>query len=55
MIYSLKLRNMHAECQFEVMTYIAISKPAGHEVKPVKNEPVYIWITFLGLGIPFKI
>ena len=23
-------------------------------VKPVKYEPVYIWITFLGLGIPFK-
>ena len=32
---------MHAEYQFEVMTYISISKPAGHEVKPVKNEPVY--------------
>ena len=30
MIYSLKLRNMHAECQSEVMIYIPISKPAGH-------------------------
>ena len=29
LIYSLELRNMHAECQFEVMTYISISKPAG--------------------------
>ena len=25
----------------------------GMQVKPVKYEPVYIWITFLGLGIPF--
>ena len=30
MIHSLKLGNMHAECQFEVMTYISISKCAGH-------------------------
>ena len=24
------MRNMYAECQFEVMTYISISKRAGH-------------------------
>ena len=47
---------MHAECQFKVMTYISISKPAGHagEASKILYEPVYIWITFLGLGIPFK-
>ena len=27
---------MHAECQFEVMTYISISKPAGHAGKASK-------------------
>ena len=36
MIYSHKLRKMHAECQFEVMTYISISKPAGHAGKASK-------------------
>ena len=30
LIYSLELSNVHAECQFEVMTYISISKHAGH-------------------------
>ena len=33
LIYSLKLPNMHAECYFEVMTYISISKRAGHAGK----------------------
>ena len=34
----LKLCNMHAECQFEVMTYISISKPAGHALEASKIQ-----------------
>ena len=54
MIHSLKLRNMHAECQFEVMTYISISKPAGHEVKPVKMNLCTYGLRFLVCESPSR-
>ena len=54
MIHSLKLRNMHAECKFEVMTYISISKPAGHAGKATKMNLCPYGLRFLVWESPLR-